>query len=103
WIPGPGDRPSDLQLLEHLQPVTQQPWGQEPPANRLLAGATQLLAQPRITEDLGYPLRALLHAGDQEPGFAVGDLKRDSAHVTAYERPGLPDRLGDGEPESLAS
>src|SRR5436305_10665474 len=103
WRPGPGDPPSDLQLLEHFQPVAQQPWGQEPPADRLLAGATQLLAQPRIMEDLDYPLRALLHAGDQKPRLAIGDLKRDSTHLTAHERPCLPDRLGDGKSESLAS
>src|SRR5437588_5100784 len=50
---------SALHLLKQLQPVAQQTRRQEPPACRLLTCAPQLLAEPRIAQDLDRALGAL--------------------------------------------
>src|SRR5437763_3331738 len=90
-----------LQLLEQLEPVTQQARHQELPADRFLARPPQPLAQARIAQDLQTPRRALLDARDQETGFAIGHLQGYSAHRAADQGPALPDRLGHRQTEPL--
>src|SRR5437763_14213812 len=98
WKPGKiVTRPSDLQAIEHLQPVSQESGHQEALADRFLARSPQPLAEARVAEDLERPVGALLDARDQESRLAVGHLERDPADIAADERPRLPDRLGNGE------
>src|SRR5437764_4297455 len=96
-------RPEPLPGLEEdPQPVAQEAGHEEVRAHVLLAVAAERLAQRRVPEDLQRPLRRLLDGGDEVAGLAVGDLQRDAADVAGDHRPGLPDGLGDCEPEALA-
>src|SRR5436305_10246680 len=72
WRPGPKvTQPSELQVLEHLQPVSQESGHEETLADRFLAGAAEPLPESGVKKDLERSLRALLDARDEEPGLAV--------------------------------
>src|SRR3954451_21090780 len=90
------------QFAEDAQVVAQVPRGQEVLADMLLAAAPEGLPEGGVTEDVEGAGGAGLHVTDQIPGDAVLDLQGDTANVTADERPRLPQRLADREPEALA-
>src|SRR3954451_19012831 len=67
-----------------------------------LAAAAELLAESGVLEDLERMPSAVLGGGDEVAGLPVRHLERDPADVAADERPRLPQRLADGQPEALA-
>ena len=91
-----------LQLVEDPQVVAQVARHQEMRAHVLLAAPAQRLAERGVAQHAQGPLGALLDARHQIAGDPVLDLQRYAAHVAADERPRLPDRLRDRQPEALA-
>src|SRR6185437_993868 len=69
----------------------------------LLATQSPLPGRDRVGEDLDAGPGALLgRVGVDEPtGLAVLDLGDDPAHSARDHRPGLPERLGDGQAEAF--
>ena len=93
---------ASLSSLKIRQIVAQVARREEVLAHVLLAAPAQRAAELGVAQELDRALGALLDAGDEVSGDAVLDLQRYAADVPADERPRLPDRLGDRQPEALA-
>src|ERR1700730_414169 len=70
-------------------------------AHMLLAVFAERAPEHRVPQNGQRAFRALLDARNQIPGYAVLNLQGYAADVTPDERPGLPDRLRDRQPETL--